>query len=52
MKLTGEVLWYKHAGYKDGSVSWQGPVQIAAELERFHLRLSADVGNVDATNVH
>ena len=35
MRLTGELIWYKHDGYKDGSVSWQAPVEIAADWKDF-----------------
>jgi tachylectin len=31
----GHLLWYKHDGYKDGSISWQGPVAIAADWNDF-----------------
>ena len=35
MKPTGELLWYKHNGYKDGSVAWQGPAEVAADWKDF-----------------
>ncbi len=28
---AGELFWYYHQGYKDGSPSWQGPVKISSD---------------------
>ena len=35
IKQTGEVLWYKHEGYKDGTMRWQAPVEIAVDWNDF-----------------
>ncbi len=35
IKQTGEVLWYKHDGYADGTMRWQQPVEIAADWKDF-----------------
>lgn len=35
MRPTGELIWYKHDGYKDGSVNWRAPVEIAADWKDF-----------------
>lgn len=35
IKPTGEVLWYKHDGYEDGTARWSGPVEIAVDWKDF-----------------
>jgi hypothetical protein len=28
---AGELFWYYHKGFKDGSNAWQGPVRISSD---------------------
>jgi hypothetical protein len=35
MKSTGEMLWYQHDGYLDGTSRWQVPAQVASEWNVF-----------------
>lgn len=41
----GDLLWYRHMGFLDGSVAWQGPYTVAHGFDRY-VRLVAAAGGV------
>ena len=45
---TGEMLWYQHMGYQDGSVKWRGPTPIGAAWGDYSLVFSAMQGTPQA----
>ena len=51
IRQTGEVLWYKHDGYTDGSMRWQQPVEIAADWKDFQFVFPRMTGSSNSQQI-